>query len=114
MQGFSHLSYVCSMNSKWLKLAAILLVIIGFACCRGGKKGTEEAGKEFKDPVLKDITDKIREEPQNALLYYQRGMLLHKMTRDTLALKDFKKAVSLDSSRAEYYSAVGDLLFEHK
>ena len=41
-------------------------------------------------------------------------MMLHKRQYDSLALKDLKMATTLDTGKAEYYSAVGDLLFENK
>jgi tetratricopeptide (TPR) repeat protein len=66
------------------------------------------------DPNLKSITEQINKSPKDAALYFERGEVLHKMRLDTLAIKDYKTAASLDSSKAEYYSAVGDLLFENK
>jgi tetratricopeptide (TPR) repeat protein len=66
------------------------------------------------DPKLKNITQQIHNSPTDAALYYERGTMLYKMQLDTLALNDYKKASSLDTNNAAYYSAVGDLLFENK
>jgi tetratricopeptide (TPR) repeat protein len=66
------------------------------------------------DPKLKNLTEKINGSPKDAGLYIERGNLLHKMQQDTLALRDFKMASSIDTNNAAYYSAVGDLLFEDK
>lgn len=65
-------------------------------------------------PALKAITEKLAKSPENARLYYERGVLLQQLKQDSLALMDFGNAVKYDSTKAEYYSAVGDLLFEHK
>jgi len=66
------------------------------------------------DPRLKKITDAIIASPQDAALYFERGRILYKLRFDTLALKDYKTASSLDTNQAQYYSAVGDMLFENK
>ncbi|MBS1585684.1 MAG: tetratricopeptide repeat protein [Bacteroidetes bacterium] len=103
------------MEIKWLKRLAFLVIVIVFTCCKNGRQGISENNNLiFKDPALKEITQRIDKDPQNAGLYYQRGSMLHRMKQDTLALTDFKKAISYDSTQAAYYSAVGDLLFEHK
>lgn len=84
-----------------------------FSC---GPKQTGEAipnHPAFKDPAVLEISEKLQDKP-DARLYYQRGLLLHRMGEDTLALNDFKKAAKMDSTRGEYFSAVGDLMFEHK
>ncbi len=56
----------------------------------------------------------IEKDPQNAELYYNRGMVYKAMQKDTLAIMDFQKSTQLDSTVAKYFSAVGDLMFEHK
>jgi tetratricopeptide (TPR) repeat protein len=83
--------------------------------CKNQHKTEEAANPVFQsDPNLKKITDLIEKSPGNADFYFQRGRMLRKLQYDSLALKDFKKASSLDTNRADYYSAVGDLLFEKK
>jgi tetratricopeptide (TPR) repeat protein len=68
----------------------------------------------YASPAVKRLTAQLAEDTANASLYYQRGTLLLKEEKDLLALKDFLRAVALDSTRAEYHSAIGDLLFENK
>jgi tetratricopeptide (TPR) repeat protein len=65
-------------------------------------------------PALDAINKKINEQPKDATLYYKRGSVYHQLTQDSLALVDFKQAIQIDSTKAEYYSAIGELLFEHK
>lgn len=88
-----------------------------FIACKDNKR-TADAGDTnpiFQtDPKLKSITEEIVKTPADAALYFNRGRLLHKMQLDTLAIKDFKKAAKLDTTKAEYISAVGDILFENK
>lgn len=94
-----------------------ILAVFAFTGCDNHANKNTTAGDNaiFKsDPELKKITDQILSSPQDAALFYKRGRLLRRMQQDTLAIRDFKMASSLDTARAEYYSAVGDILFENK
>ena len=105
------------MNRVWIKYFPFVLGIMLFIGCKNntGKTADTNSDPVFQsDPKLKDVTEQINGSPKNAALYFQRGTLLHKLQLDTLAIRDYKMAASLDTGRAEYYSAVGDLLFENK
>jgi tetratricopeptide (TPR) repeat protein len=60
------------------------------------------------------LNEQITKSPKEADLYYKRGMEYYKLKKDSIALIDFKRACLLDTTKANYYSAVGDILFEHK
>lgn len=92
----------------------IAFILFSFSCKQHNTQKITSNNPAFQLPEVKAISEKIADDPQNAKLYFQRGLLLHKIQEDTLAIIDFKKAAALDSSRAEYFSAVGDLLFDHK
>ncbi len=103
------------MKSAALKCCYFILVVLVFAACKDGKDKHPELTDNpvySSEPALKKITDQIKSSPKDASLFFERGRLLRKLNYDTLALKDMKMATVLDSTRAEYYSAVGDLLFE--
>lgn len=101
------------MKSAWTKALSVLFISVLVSCGNKGNKANDD--KIFSStPELKTITGKIDDDPKNAALYYNRGQLLHRLDHDSLALNDFKKASSLDSTKSEYFSAVGDLLFDHK
>ncbi|MBS1771359.1 MAG: tetratricopeptide repeat protein [Bacteroidetes bacterium] len=93
-----------------------VLIFIGLfaASCGGDKPKGNDNALLRSTPALKEITEKIENSPKEASLYFQRGNLLHQLEEDSLAYNDFVQASTLDSNRAEYFSAVGDLLFEHK
>lgn len=76
----------------------------------------EEAKNEAKEehPELTEVTQKIQENPKNPVLYVSRSRMYHQLKQDSLAILDLKKAISLDSSKAEYHSALGQILFDHK
>jgi len=102
------------MKSAWIKFLPLVLGIFLVLSCKNknGSAGSQNA--LFQRPELKDITGKINDDPKNAKLYFQRGNILHRLQMDSLSLADYQKAVSLDSSKAEYFSAIGNLLFDHK
>ena len=105
------------MNRAWARYIPIVLGIMLFIGCKNNTGKTENINADpvfQSDPKLKIITGQIISSPKDPELYYQRGNLLHRLRYDSLAIKDFKMASSLDSNKAEYYSAVGDLLFENK
>jgi len=102
------------MKKAWIKMFLVLVGTVLFISCKSNNNVAGNNNPIFKDSALKGITDEINSNPKDAHLYYQRGEILHKMQIDTLALDDFKKAASLDSSKAEYFSSIGDLLFDHK
>ncbi len=96
-------------------LVIILSVLFIYSCKDHAPANADNANPVFQsDPNLKSITDQINKTPKDATLYFQRGTLLHKMQIDTLAIKDYKTAASLDTNKAEYLSAVGELLFENR
>ncbi|MCF8450914.1 MAG: tetratricopeptide repeat protein [Taibaiella sp.] len=106
------------MKCAWMKFFPLLFVIALFISCDSNKTPPADRGGQDpvfqEDPALKVITADIEKTPGNAALYFERGQILRKMKLDSLALRDYKKAVTLDSGKATYYSAVGDLLFENK
>jgi tetratricopeptide (TPR) repeat protein len=105
------------MKMGWIGYFSFVLGLLLFIGC---KNNTSKSSVGDSDPILrsnpklKAITEEIEKSPKDAELYFARGTMLHKMQQDTLAIKDYKTAASLDTGKAEYYSAVGDLLFENK
>jgi len=105
------------MKSAWIGYSLILFGVMLFAGCKNGAKSNRPADS---DPIfqsnldLRNITQLIDKTPKDAALYYERGGMLYKLKQDSLALKDYKMAASLDTNQARNYSAVGDMLFEHK
>ncbi len=104
------------MKIAWMKYVPLLAALMLLAC-NGNNNDKAPATEDpmlSSSPALKSLTDEIHKSPKMAGLYYERGKELRRLRYDSLAYKDFAKAVSLDSSKSEYYSAVGDLLFENR
>ncbi|XZF12445.1 tetratricopeptide repeat protein [Chitinophagaceae bacterium MMS25-I14] len=98
----------------YMLLAGSLFI---FSCNNTGQKKTGTAVADdpvFQLPAVKDATAKIESDPKNASLYFDRGNIFHKLKQDTFAIRDFQQAAKLDSTKAEYFSAVGSLMFDHK
>lgn len=103
------------MKSLRIKTLTIFFFTLLLVSCRDNNNNNDNQGPAaLHAPAVRSLTERIGKNPQNAKLYYERGRLLNRMAEDSLALEDFKKAARLDSSRAEYFSAIGDLMFEHK
>ena len=106
------------MKMAWIKYFPLVFGIMLFISCKNNNTGktaiTVSDSVLQNNPKLKNITDQISNSPKDAALYFERGTMLRKMQMDSLALKDYKMASSLDTGKAAYYSAVGDLLFENK
>lgn len=101
------------MNCAYRYLSFFILTIASLSSCTNNKTTAEETSP-VNDRLVNEITDRIKADPGNAALFFERGNVLHRLQEDSLAINDYKKAISLDSTRATYYSAIGDLLFEHK
>jgi tetratricopeptide (TPR) repeat protein len=101
------------MQFRFFRLLSLISIFLILAC-HNNKTQVVDDNPVFTAPELSPITEKIHKDPDNARLYFERGRILNKMQLDTLALADFKKAAKLDSTKAEYFSAVGNLLFDHK
>lgn len=101
--------------SKFIVLLIIPVVL--FSCGEGKKKQTATTVVEsdvFTHPSVATFTEQIAADPNNAALYFKRAKALRALQEDSIALIDFKKAISLDSSQSIYFSSIGELLFEHK
>jgi tetratricopeptide (TPR) repeat protein len=102
------------MRSYWIWIFPFVTGLLLSVSCKNNKSNTAQSNPAFDNPALSAITKKIDNNPNDAALYFERGNILHKLQKDTLAIDDYKKAAKLDSTKAEYFSAVGNLLFDHK
>lgn len=111
-----HLLPPCRMKKIHLIFSILFLHLLA-ACTDSSTKMSSTAQAEggvFAHPSVASITQKIEQAPKNAALFFQRAKALRALEEDSLALNDFKQAIVLDSTKAAYFSAIGELLFEHK
>ncbi|MGC4058511.1 MAG: hypothetical protein QM743_10405 [Chitinophagaceae bacterium] len=101
---------------RYLKLSLFSFIcVLGLTACGGGSKAPQQpVSGVFAVPEIAEVSARIEKNGNNAALYYKRTMLLREQGANSLALTDLKKTVSLDSTKAYYFSSIGELLFEHK
>lgn len=102
-----------------MKKIFLLLPILGtllVSCHDAGntKKDVQPVSGIFSHPSIASISKQIAADPGNAELLFNRAGALHLLEEDSLALNDLNKAVLLDSAKAKYFSAIGELMFDHK
>jgi tetratricopeptide (TPR) repeat protein len=105
------------MKNAWSRYFPLIVALLLAVSCKNHNKNIpQDADSPIfqSDPALKKITDQIHNTPDNASLYFSRGNILRRMQQDSLALKDYKAAAALDTTKSEYISVIGDLLFENK
>lgn len=78
--------------------------------------GTKKSATDytFTDSVknsLEQLTELIRQHPKDAQLFYYRSKLYMKNGSNTSAMNDMLSAVSIDSTKADYFLQLGDIYF---
>ncbi len=97
-------------------LSILFYTVLLFSSCNlfSDKKDTPVNENQSESSAVAKISAQIEKEPKNAELYFKRGLAYRSVKQDSMALVDFQKSTQLDSTVAKYFSAVGDVLFEHK
>lgn len=92
-----------------MKYLPLLFLLLCLAC---QQKGTRREADKPGDSVLHSalllpLTDSIRQFPDNANLYFRRGLLLFN-TDPALALNDFEQAAQLDPKATDHWAGAGE------
>ncbi|MGI9191574.1 MAG: tetratricopeptide repeat protein [Chitinophagaceae bacterium] len=101
------------MKIRWI-YGLLFLAFWGLTACQNKPETSNEKVAVAKPEEIVSLDEAIEKNPNQAELYFKRGIAWHKAGNDSLALSDFNNAVQRDSMQAKYYSAIGDLMFEHK
>jgi tetratricopeptide (TPR) repeat protein len=101
-----------------MRFFSTICIVITLCCSSCHFISTENKDKKseqkINNPELLEISNLVKEKPKDAALYFKRSVIYRQLKQDSLAMNDIKKAIALDSTKAYYYSALGDLLFDHK
>jgi tetratricopeptide (TPR) repeat protein len=97
----------------------VLAIIILAASCRQELNEEEQRQNKKADslsmalnsPQLKEINKRILEDPSNAGLYNERARIYLSLKFPEDAVNDGKRAIRLDSTRADYYLTLVDAYF---
>jgi tetratricopeptide (TPR) repeat protein len=85
-------------------------ILLFLFSCREQRKEENPAVEKTATPV-EALTEKIQNDPGNASLYYQRSKWNLSVKRMGAAEADIRKALSIDSSKADYYILLADISF---
>ena len=86
-----------------------LLLILCFLLSCGEKKNGEKTAKDANPSDA--LTEKIKADPDNPVLYYERARWNLSLKKLSVAENDIRKALSIDSTKAEYYLTLADITF---
>ena len=90
---------------RYLPLLSLLFL---FSCSTTIKESEQ---KEIREDSLAFFNEGIIQNPANADLYQHRGKYLLKQGNYADALLDIKKAINIDSTKADYYLTLSDIYF---
>ena len=102
------------MLKKYFLLFFVITVFIA-SCSSCHQPAKEAATSALMDtlvkmnPAIGNINKQIKSNPQNAELYYSRGLILDQMQQFTLAAADLHKAIELDAKQVRYYLIFADI-----
>lgn len=80
--------------------------------CRQEKKADQPAAPQTRELTPADaLTEKIKSDPKNPILYFQRAKWNLSMKNTVAAESDINQALKLDSSKSEFYLLKADINF---
>jgi tetratricopeptide (TPR) repeat protein len=88
-------------------------MLLQLFACKSDKRRIE-THPAFNNPSIQQLSEAIYKDTSNPAAWYKRGLALRRLKEDSLALQDLYRAARIDTNRAEYASAIGDILFDHK
>ncbi len=86
------------MHKKLLYLLFIGFFSLFTAC----SSSTEDQHPAYSNPAIMPFTKRINNQPNDAILYYQRAEALLQIEMDSLSIIDLKKAIELEPENIEY------------
>jgi tetratricopeptide (TPR) repeat protein len=78
---------------------------------RASAKRADSLSIKLNAPELKAVNKEILEDPGNAMLYNRRARIYLGLKQPGEAVNDAKRAVRIDSTRAEFYLTLADAYF---
>ncbi len=101
-----------------MRFLIVACTFLLFACSGGADKPSSEdvahndsLASTLNSPELKDLNSKLINEPGNADLYHQRAGTYLKLAQLDAAENDSRRAIRLDSTRAEFYLRLVDVFY---
>jgi tetratricopeptide (TPR) repeat protein len=102
------------MISRHLKILSFVLITVLIQSCRHQNSGSLQIDSESAGtPEILQLNGKIRENPKDASLYAARGVLWYDYHNFDQGISDMEKAISMDSSKAEYFHTLADMYLDY-
>lgn len=99
-------------------IIAPFVLFVCFSCQNAADKETQASNAKtdslsikLNSPELKTVNAELLKDPNNAELYNKRANIYISLKQQMEAVNDAKRAVRIDSSKAEYYITIVDALF---
>jgi len=96
---------------KYLLLIGTFFTLLFCSCGNKGSKNTALSGSDTISAELKAINELLRETPGNAKLYVKRAKYYMNKKDYNAAQADMSRALSIDSTQADFYLSLADLYF---
>lgn len=108
---------ICRLHTIFF-ISGICSTLLFTQCKSGGEKKddpgnakTDSINAKINLPALKQLNAEILKDPDNAELYNKRARLYIGIKQFDLAAGDVRRALSIDSSKVEYYLTKVDLAY---
>ncbi len=105
------------MKKNYFILALSICIFFVFSC--SSNNSPSEPSPETADslstghPTIDKLTRQIAETPNSASLYAARAGVLYENENFDEGIADLEKAISLDSTKAEYYHVLADMYMDY-
>lgn len=97
--------------NKVLRILSLVMIMVVFAAC-SSKDDKIDFNKLSNEEKIALLDARIKENPKDAALYFQRATIFHEMGNTKEALFNVRKAIEFDKKKVEYYILEADVFFE--
>ena len=94
--------------NKFCTTALLAAWLLCWVACGNDKNATNGDFKPTGVPAIDKITTLLQSNPKSDSLWALRGVAFYKEERYDESIRDFKRAINIDSARLDYYHALAD------
>lgn len=104
-----------AMKTKNYPFLIVCLVLLPgiFSCGNGSQQDPQQTTAAAGIPAIEQLTKKIETSPNDASLYAARGAIWYENQGFDEGIADVEKAISLDSTKPEYFHALADMYLDY-
>lgn len=95
--------------NKILQSSFYIFAVLWMSSCNNAEEKKQQEDAIYYSNAITPYTEAIIADSSDASLYYKRSLALSQIKKDSLAIKDIKKAITLDPLNATYHSFEGEL-----